>query len=455
MTKLSGEVRGGSVRLLTAVLIVAVLAGCSTTGDTAVRDRSSERRSSTEVSSSAADCASHDWVAAWGAAPNDASFAQDATFSPLPERFQNQTVRDVITPHLGSAGKVRLHLTNRFNTAPVTFEKVTIGLSEAKGGVGEPVAVPFGGSGSITAAPGQDIVSDPVALEFDAFAPLAVSIYLPATTGQLTKHWNSNATTFITPPDAGDQTHTTSGQAFTQKVYSWLGVVALDVQPKHGTRAVVAFGDSLTDGWVGASATETKLDTTVNDKNVRYPDYLQHRLDSAHIPMSVVNAGIGGNMVLSGAAGPTGPSALDRFATDVPTVAGAKGVIIFEGINDLGLSQAPAASLIDGLQHLVDQAKAAKLKVWLATITPASDSKVDGVATAPNSERDRQAVNEWIRTKANVDGVIDFDKAVRDPANPAVLSTHYGSPDRLHLDPAGYEKLAATVDIKNIATATC
>ena len=123
----------------------------------------------------------------------------DATFGPLPDRLENQTVRDVITPHLASSGNVRLRLTNRFNTAPVTFGSVTIGVSRAGGGVEGPSAVKFGGNTSVAVAAGADAVSDPVALDFRAFEALAVSLYVPATAGQLAKHWNSNATTFITP----------------------------------------------------------------------------------------------------------------------------------------------------------------------------------------------------------------------------------------------------------------
>ena len=226
------------------------------------------------------------------------------------------------------------------------------------------------------------------------------------------------------------------------------------MQAGPGTRAVVAFGDSITDGWVGSSATETVLDVGVADTNARYPDALQRRLDRARIPIAVVNAGAGGNQILTGGA-PTGPSGVNRFAADVVDTAGVTGVIIFEGINDLGLAQAPASAVTDGLAKLVAQAKAAHLKVWLATITPASDSVVDGVATAPNSERDRQLVNKWIRTNADVDGFFDFDAAVREPANHAVLSKQYASPDRLHLNPKGYEKLADTVDLKALAAAKC
>ena len=444
------RVRGQRAVLFTFLFVVSVVATACSSGSS----NSGKSASTTTPSAATSSCTKTHWGTGWAASPTDAAFALDATFGPLPARLEDQTVRNVITPHLGSSGDVRLHLTNRFNTAPVTFQSVTIGVSRPGGGVKDPVVVEFEGNRSATAAPGADLVSDPVAISFKAFEPLAVSLFLPTTAGQLTKHWNSNATTFITTAAAGDQTGATSGAAFTQEVYSWLGLLALDVQVGPGTSAIVTFGDSITDGWVGASATQTVLDVNVADKNVRYPDDLQRRLDRAHLPIAIVNAGVGGNQILSGGA-PTGPSGVDRFAADVVDITGVRGVIIFEGINDLGLSQAPASAVIGGLEKLVAQAEAAHLKVWLATITPASDSSVDGVVSAPNSERDRQVVNDWIRSNNEVDGFFDFDAAVRDPANPAVLSTQYGSPDRLHLNPTGYEKLAATVDLKAIAAAQC
>jgi hypothetical protein len=138
------------------------------------------------------DCGGPHWVASWGAAQSDASIPFDATFAPLPVPIGNQTIRDVITPHLRGT-RVRLHLTNRYDPAPVTFGKVTIGVSQPSGGVTAPVTVTFDGRTSITAGAGQDVVSDPVDLTFDAFTPLAVSIYVPSVSWQLTKHWNSNA----------------------------------------------------------------------------------------------------------------------------------------------------------------------------------------------------------------------------------------------------------------------
>ncbi len=442
--------------MIAAVALVALLAtavGCSSSTPSDSASPPSDK-SSTTATADSGECSSSEWISSWGAAPSDADFGSDPASAPIPTEFGDRTVRNVIAPHLGSDGQVRLHLTNRYNPAPVTFERVTIGLSQPDGGVVEPVEVTFAGKSSATAGADAELVSDPVSISFEPFEPLAISLFLAPGTGHLTKHWNANATTFITPPGAGDQTGTTSASDFTERSYSWFGISGLDVEAAPDSRAIVAFGDSITDGWVGASATDTVLDVAVADQNQRYPDYLQRRFNEAGLPISVINAGIGGNQILTGGS-VTGQPGVERFGGDVPTVSGVRGVIVFEGINDLGLAKAPAAEIISGLVDLIAQARAADLKIWLATITPASDSVVDGVASAPNSETDRQIINEWIRTEADVDGVFDFDAAVRDASNPAVLDMHLGSIDRLHLSPAGYEKIAGVIDIEAVAKATC
>jgi lysophospholipase L1-like esterase len=230
-------------------------------------------------------------------------------------------------------------------------------------------------------------------------------------------------------------------------------VLALDVDAGADTRSIVAFGDSLTDGWVASGP--TTVDVTYSNTNARYPDVLQRRIAARGLPLSVINAGLSSNQVLKSIFPIAGPSALERFTADVPYFASARGVIVFEGINDLGLSKASATSLIDGLGKLVAEAHAANLKVWLATITPASNSQLHGVKAAPNSERDRQTINQWIRTQRVADGYFDFDQAVRDPANPAVLGAPYGGVDNLHLSPAGYARLAETVDLSALGATTC
>ena len=203
----------------------------------------------------------------------------------------NQTIRNVITPHLGGT-RVRVHLTNRYNPHRSRSAAVTIGVSQPDGGVTAPIPVLFDGQTSVTAGPGSDVVSDPVNLAFDAFTPLAVSIYVPSLSWQLTKHWNSNATTYITPADAGDadRRHERRGLHAPE----WRAGSACSPSTSRrrtSTRAIVAFGDSLTDGWVSADPI-LGVDTSLSNANVRYPDFLQRRIIDAGLPLSIINSGL-------------------------------------------------------------------------------------------------------------------------------------------------------------------
>ncbi|MDL4816560.1 GDSL-type esterase/lipase family protein [Actinomadura opuntiae] len=371
----------------------------------------------------------------------------------VPTALTDQTVRMVITPHLGGSS-VRVRLSNRFGTRPATFGRVTIAPQTQGAATGTQVPLTFRGGASVTVPAGQDVVSDPAALGFTAFTPLAVSVFLPRSTQTVTKHWNANATSYFSGRGSGDLTARTTADGFTDKTLSWLLVTGLDVQ--SDARAVVAFGDSITDGFVGGSQLSIPADASVADKNGRYPDLLQRRLDAAGLPISVVNAGIGSNQLLGSLGLMDGPSGLTRFQKDALEIPGATGVLVLEGINDLGLHPGVTpAQIQDGYTRLIAEAHTAGNKIWLATLTPAANSIIDGTATAPDSERYRQQINTWIRTQTLADGVVDFDAAVRDPAIPSQLLPAYASPDNLHPSLTGYKKMADTVPLDLLNTAPC
>ncbi|MEU1981764.1 GDSL-type esterase/lipase family protein [Nocardia sp. NPDC019395] len=397
-------------------------------------------------------CARDRFVAAWTASPTDSLTPLDASGGPVPLTVDDQTFRMVITPNLGGE-QLRVHLTNRFGQGPVTFGEVTVGEQTEGAGATRIRPVTFGGNRSITVPAGADIVSDPLPFRTTPAQPLVVGIHVAGPAGPPTKHWNANATSYYSPPGSGNLTSRTAAGQFTSRTGSWFYVHGLDVQAPAGTHAVVAFGDSVTDGFVGTTPMGIPADRAVADTDSRYPDFLQRRLDDAGIPVSVVNAGIGSNRVVTGGE-PflLGPSALTRFERDALDHAGVSGVLVQEGINDLGLPPpATAEQVIAGYEQLITAAHRAGKKIWLGTLLPASDALVDGVLLAPDSEKHRQAINTWIRAQQLADGTVDFDAALRDPHNPATLRADYSSPDRLHPNPSGYRAMADAVELAMIA----
>jgi lysophospholipase L1-like esterase len=155
----------------------------------------------------------------------------------------------------------------------------------------------------------------------------------------------------------------------------------------------------------------------------------------------VLNAGIGGNAVIRGG---LGPSALARLDHDVLEQPGARWLIVFEGINDLGGRSASRPDLIAAYKQIITRAKKRGLRVYGATILPCGQS----FYFTPELEAARQEINQWVRTSGEYDAVIDFDAALRDPRNPSQLSAAAESPDHLHPSGLGYKVLADAIDLK-------
>ncbi|WP_234023830.1 SGNH/GDSL hydrolase family protein [Sorangium cellulosum] len=201
-------------------------------------------------------------------------------------------------------------------------------------------------------------------------------------------------------------------------------------------------GDSITDGYL-----------STKNENRRYPDYLAQRLASRKGPtLSVVNAGIIGNELLT--VRPQlqfGYPVPARLARDVLTQPGARAVILMVGINDIGDRSAKATDLIPVYQQIIQSARAAGLKIYGGTLVPfaGSTGTYKGDYGTAKGEQERQKLNTWIRTSGAFDGVIDFDKALRDPADPSRLLPAYDA-DRLHPNDAGYEAMANAVNVDAI-----
>jgi len=350
----------------------------------------------------------------------------------------NTTYRNVVRISAGGA-TVRVELTNEFGTRPLAVGAAHIAVSAGMGAIqpGSDQALTFNGQPSVIIPPGAPMFSDPIPMQVPALASLAVSVYLPdQSLGETTCHQEGMTTTWIT--EGNNTTAETVTGART--ISSFCFVKAVDVTTSDArAAAIVCLGDSITDG----------AHSTPNT-NQRWPDILAARLqaDSKTAHFSVLNEGIGGNRLLNDLAGVNALARLDR---DVLAQSGVKYVILLEGINDIGHTALPrdpsdvitVPELILAYTQIVAHAHAHVLKIYGATLTPYDGARY----SSPKGEEMREAVNQWIRTSGVFDGVIDFDKAVQDPANPKVFAPAYDSGDHLHPDDAGYEKMGDSIDL--------
>ncbi|MGA8110397.1 MAG: SGNH/GDSL hydrolase family protein [Acidobacteriaceae bacterium] len=372
------------------------------------------------------------WVGTWATSP----FGGDPWHT-IPT-LVDSTFREIV--HTSIPGKaLRVRFTNEFGTEPLRLDAANIALSAGEAAIQPDSLHPitFGGQPSIVIPPGAEALSDPVAMATPAFANLAVSFYLPLEQiSDVSVHSSAQQTNYI---EKGNEISAPT-LAGTNIVASWYFVKGIDVEPTAPhAGAIVAFGDSITDG---AWATE--------NANHRWPDDLAARLQAnpATAHLSVLNEGIGGNCVLIHC---VGPNALARFDRDVLSQAGVRYVIVLESINDIGALHDPnrpdyqltAEDLEQGLMQLVARAHEHGIKVMGATPTPYQGCNY----FTDRGEQIREAVNDWIRTGHVFDGVVDFDKATRDPAHPLAYLPKYDSGDHLHPGDAGYAAMADSIDL--------
>ena len=355
---------------------------------------------------------------------------------PAPLNFSNQTLRQIVHVSIGGE-RVRAVLSNAFGSAPLAVGAAHVAL-RARDAAIDPKSdrvLTFGGSPSVTIAAGAVAVSDPVSLAVPAFADLAIDLFIPGDTGAstspLTTHAGALQTNYISMEGNHAGEADLPGATTTQ---SWFFLARVEVAAPAQVGALVAFGDSITDG------TRSTPNT-----NSRWPDYLAKRLAASNVKMGVLNEGIAGNRVLCDGAG---VSALARFDRDVLVQPGVTHVVVLESINDIGIGRSnpspTTAELIVAHQQLIARAHAHGLKIFGATLTP-----YEGAAYAtPEGEAKRQALNEWIRTSKAYDGVVDFDAAVRDPGSLTKIQQQFNPGDNLHMNDAGYKAMADAIDLR-------
>jgi lysophospholipase L1-like esterase len=381
---------------------------------------------------------------------------------------RDQSFRMIVRPDIWGP-RTRIRLSNALGTAPVTFDGVYVGLqlsgSALVARTNRPVK--FKGQDSITVPPGESIWSDAVALPFVTKAnaaalmgrKLAVSFHVAGESGPMTWHAKALTSSYLSMPGAGAKGKAEGEADFPFATASWYFLDALDMMAPTGTKVVVAFGDSITDGTA----------STLNGDD-RWPDVLARRLHGAQVHgvlgkrVAVVNAGIGGNQIVGPAeylplkpfAG--GPSALQRLERDVISLSGVSHVIWLEGINDFSrngnaTAEAVQAGMREGVARL--RARLPGVKVIGATVTTAlgSTSAAHGF---PEQDAKRKALNDFIRGSGVFDGVADFDQATLDPQTGQMRplfvpdNTTGGPGDKLHPNRLGYLAMGAAVDLRQI-----
>jgi lysophospholipase L1-like esterase len=371
---------------------------------------------------------------------------------------RDQTFRLMVRPDLWGR-QARIRFSNSFGTKPVTFDGVYVGLQWGSAALvrGSNRPVTFNGKASITVPPGSSAWSDPVALPFvrnpDDLAGrrLAVSFHIAGDSGPMTWHAKALTTSYVTAPGAGAKGALEDEAAFPYTSASWFFLDAVEMMAPADSFAIMAFGDSITDGTA----------STMNGDD-RWPDVLSRRLKALYgNKVAVVNGGIGGNQI----AGPPdygpdkpfpgGPAAVQRLDRDVLSLSGISAVIWLEGINDFSKNgnasiDQVVAAMKDGVIRL--RAKWPGIRVIGATVTSAlgSSSPAHGF---PEQDAKRKALNDFIRTSGTFDGVIDFDKVALDPQSGSLKpefvpeSTAGGAGDKLHPNRTGYLAMGQTIDL--------
>ena len=392
------------------------------------------------------------WVSTWGTAqqlaaetlpvwvvppprePNEPP--PRALLPPYPLSFRDETVRMIVRTSVGGE-RLRLTLSNALGRSEVHIGAVRVALRERGSAivVATDRAVTFGGRASFAIQPGTLVVSDPVELAVPPLTELAVSVYLPDETPDVTTHEFALNTTYVVAGNAAAAASLANPR--TNFTYFWLTGVEVLASTEVG--AIVALGDSITDGV-----------TTTFDTHRAWPALLAAKLQSnpATRHWAVINTGISGNRARRDV---IGRSALGRFDRDVLARAGVEWLVLFEGINDVTWSALPAVpdgeratadGVIETLEQIVDRAHARGIKVMGGTLMPMGGLWLHNAET----EAMRQAVNEWIRTSGKLDAVADFDAATRDPRAPERLRPELDSGDHIHPNDAGNAAMADAVD---------
>ena len=374
------------------------------------------------------------WVTAWGT-------SQQALGE---TRVSNATVRMIARVTLPGGG-IRVRLDNTFGTNALRVGRASAGvrIQGAAVAAGSTRPLAFSGSPSVTIPAGGSVWSDAVALPVLAQQDLAISLFIPDADVRPSQHTRGVVTSYRTGDGSGDKVAEEAATAFTTTTSEVWWLKAIDVETVASSGAVVAFGDSITDGTC-----------TTLDAHDRWVDVLSVRLALAQgggmVLRSVVNEGIGGNTVTRKGLtpAPDSPPGLERLERDVLSHHGVTDVVIFMGTNDIR-RDATAAGVKAGLADIVSKVRAAGLHTIGVTIVPRHNVAASAGNSGWNDAKTgiRREVNDWIRRSGSFDRVLDFDAVVRDPEHPDLLQARFNCGDGIHPSPAGYFALGRSIDL--------
>jgi lysophospholipase L1-like esterase len=373
------------------------------------------------------------WVIAWGSSLQGLS----------PDTLTNATVQMIARPTIpGDA--VRVKLENTFSAEPLRIDAAYVGLRNYKVSLveGSNRQLTFNGLPSVTIPAGGRVISDPAALAVEAQQDLAVSLYVPGANVPISQHTSAFTISYLTSNGAGNHAGSADRSAFTVTTTSVYWLSAVEVLSSSTTSAIIAFGDSMTNGTC----------STV-DAHGRWEDFLAVRLlPPASTGVAAVNAGISGNTLTRAnlTPPPNSPTGTERLDRDVLEQAGVSHVILFMGTNDID-RQASAAQVIAGMQEVIDRVKAIGLKIIGVTIIPRHNQPPTENSTGWDDAKTaiRNEVNDWIRGKANFDAILDFDEVLRDAANPNLINPIFNC-DGVHPNSFGYFVMGQSIDLESI-----
>ncbi len=429
----------GRALAATAALPVAALCAPGGTPRATASDGASDEAGAAAAASAqagpAGSSARREWVGTWATALTPASpFDTGRSLS----GFEDESIRMIVQTSIGG-GRVRIRLSNAYGAGDLIVGHATVARPAAPSAPDlDPRTVrelSFGGSQAVTVPAGGEVLSDPVPMFVLPLSQLAVTLYLPQATGPTSWHWFARQTAFVYD---GDHAAEPSGDGYTSTLEHFFFLAGVEVhRGRRGDGAVVILGDSISDG-----------PFLPLDANQRWPDFLARRiLGERHgaRDLGVLNLALSGNAVTHDGDEvgfpEIGPSGLHRLSEHVYVQPGVRTVIVTLGLNDIFLHDDPPEAITAGLQQIASELHQQGLRVLLGTLGPAT-----GDATwTPEREATRQAVNEYVRTTQDADGVVDIDLALRDPANPSRLNPAFDMGDHVHPNEQGNMAIAGIV----------